>query len=146
LLGFFYSLSFSVAAFQESTVANKMRPPQLILLRAYDGSQNIEGWLVSEKLDGIRAYWDGKALWSRSGNRLNAPAWFTANFPPFEIGGELWMKRNAFSQTVSIVQKKQVGNDWRQLTLQVFEVPNQRGGLLERLHVLELYLQRFPAA
>jgi len=145
LLVFFYSLSFPVAAFQEVAVINKMNPPQLVLLRAYDGSQDIEGWLVSEKLDGIRAYWDGRALWSRSGNRLNAPVWFTENFPPFEVDGELWLKRNAFSKTVSIVQKKEAGDDWRQLTLQIFEVPNQPGGLLDRLHVLELYLERFPA-
>ena len=145
LLGFFYSLSFPVTAFQKGAIANKINPPQLVLLRAYDNTQEIDEWLVSEKLDGIRAYWDGQALWSRSGNRSNAPAWFTEDFPPFEIDGELWIKRNEFSKTVSIVQKKEAGNDWKKLTFQIFEVPNQPGGLLERLHVLELYLERFPA-
>ena len=145
LLGLFYSLSLPVIAFQEGAVANKINPPQLVLLRAYDGSREIEGWLLSEKLDGIRAYWDGRALWSRSGNRLNAPAWFTDDFPPFEVDGELWIKRNAFSQTVSIVQKKEAGNDWKKLTFQIFEVPNQAGGLLDRLNELALYLERFPA-
>ena len=36
---------------------------------------------VSEKLDGVRAYWDGERLRSRKGNRINAPPWFVAHFP-----------------------------------------------------------------
>jgi len=37
--------------------------PNLMLLKTYK-DQNITGWIMSEKLDGIRAYWDGKQLLS----------------------------------------------------------------------------------
>lgn len=30
-------------------------------------NENPEGWFMSEKLDGIRAYWNGKQLWSKRG-------------------------------------------------------------------------------
>ena len=33
--------------------------PNLILAQEYK-NQNIQGWAMSEKLDGVRAYWDGK--------------------------------------------------------------------------------------
>ena len=33
---------------------------------------------MSEKLDGVRAFWDGKELISRTGDVFHAPAWFKA--------------------------------------------------------------------
>ncbi|MBD3755953.1 MAG: DNA ligase [Gammaproteobacteria bacterium] len=119
--------------------------PSLLLLDSYAGQEEIQGWLLSEKLDGVRAYWDGKHLFSRQGKRFAVPDWFTENFPPFELDGELWLGRGQFEQTVSIVNQQQPHNGWQQLTYQIFEVPNQAGGLLQRLDVLKLYLQVFPA-
>ncbi|WP_178861458.1 DNA ligase [Thiomicrorhabdus cannonii] len=119
--------------------------PSLVLLNTYSGQEEVQGWLLSEKLDGVRAYWDGKHLMSRQGKRFVVPDWFTENFPPFELDGELWMGRGQFENTVSIVNQQQPHNGWQQLSYQIFEVPNQAGGLLERLGVLKMYLQVFPA-
>lgn len=115
--------------------------PDLLLLKSYDASVQVEGWLMSEKLDGVRAYWDGKRLLSRQGNVFAVPDWFTENFPPFELDGELWLGRGQFEETVSIVNKHQPHSGWQAITYQIFEVPNQAGGLLQRLAVLEAYLQ-----
>jgi DNA ligase-1 len=71
----------------------------------YD-DQNISGWLMSEKLDGIRGYWDGKEFYSKNGNLLNVPKWFTKNFPPFRLDGELWSKRDDFEFIQSTVWMK----------------------------------------
>src|SRR5437762_1588740 len=38
--------------------------PPLLLAESWDFVTDPTGWLVSEKLDGIRAYWDGDRLWS----------------------------------------------------------------------------------
>ena len=46
--------------------------PELLLLETYK-DQNISGWLMSEKLDGVRAYWDGEKLISRGGKVFAAP-------------------------------------------------------------------------
>ena len=42
---------------------------------------NLAGWWMSEKLDGVRAYWNGKEFLSRLGNKLHAPDWFCAGLP-----------------------------------------------------------------
>ncbi|MCE3046734.1 DNA ligase [Helicobacter kayseriensis] len=102
--------------------------------------ENPQNYLWSEKLDGVRAYWDGQALYSRSGKKLNPPIFFIQNFPPFPIDGELWSKRGEFEKILSITQSKQDSSRWRELKFYIFEVPHQTGGLLERLQVLQDYL------
>ena len=74
-------LAIFVVIFSLSLCAEK---PKLLLLKVYK-DQNISGWVMSEKLDGIRAYWDGKHLISRGGKIIYAPKWFTKNYPPFEL-------------------------------------------------------------
>lgn len=34
------------------------------------------GWWISEKLDGVRAFWDGQRLYSRQKIEWNAPSWW----------------------------------------------------------------------
>ncbi len=120
--------------------------PSLILLKTYHSDLAVEGWLMSEKLDGVRAYWDGKQLLSRNGNRFFAPEWFVNSLPPFELDGELWLGREQFQETVSIVTRKQPDERWMRVTYQIFEVPNQSGGLLNRLSVLQAYLDKNPTS
>ena len=66
----------------------------------YDWSgANIDGWLASEKFDGCRAYWDGVQLWTRGGNVVNAPRWFTEALPVgVNLDGELWAGRGNFTE------------------------------------------------
>ena len=94
---------------------------------------------MSEKLDGIRAYWDGKHLISRGGKRIHAPKWFTKSYPPFEIDGELWTKRGDFENISSIVRDKTPSKEWEEVKHYIFEVPNAQGGLFERLKKLKPY-------
>lgn len=118
--------------------------PDLFLLKTYDSSKEIVGWVMSEKLDGIRGFWDGEKLVSRGGHLINAPAWFTQGYPPFAIDGELWTKHNDFENISSIVRSKDSGDRWKNITHYIFEVPDQQGGLLKRLLVLEKYLRTNP--
>jgi len=116
--------------------------PNLLLLKTYK-DQNITGWVMSEKLDGVRAYWDGKNLISRGGNIIYAPKWFTKDYPPFEIDGELWTKRGDFENIVSIVRDKIPSNAWREVKHYIFEVPHAKGGLFERLSKVKAYESNF---
>ena len=70
-------------------------------------SENVDpsAYLVSEKYDGVRATWDGKALRFRSGRSVNAPAWFIAKLPTDKLDGELWLKRGTFEQLSGTVRK-----------------------------------------
>ena len=35
-----------------------------------------KGWWMSEKLDGVRCYWNGKTMYTRNGNPFYAPKWW----------------------------------------------------------------------
>ena len=143
LSGFFV---FTLLIFMSNTAfsndeVEKIKP-DLMLLKNYDSNIDVNGWVMSEKLDGVRAYWNGTHLISRQGNVFNAPAWFTESFPSFELDGELWLGRNQFESTVSIVRKKTPDKRWKKITYHVFEVPKQAGGLLDRLGILKKFLRR----
>jgi len=114
--------------------------PKLFSLKVYRDDINVTDWVMSEKLDGVRAYWDGKQLISRSGRVLNPPRSFTQGFPPFALDGEIWSRRGEFEHIVSIINTKESQENWDELSYNIFEVPHQKGGLLERLNVLERYL------
>ncbi len=118
--------------------------PDLFLLKTFDDSKEVVGWVMSEKLDGIRGFWTGEELLTRGGNKLNPPKWFIANYPSFSIDGELWTKRADFENISSIVRSKNPDDRWKNITHNIFEVPNQSGGLLERLGVLHEFLASNP--
>jgi DNA ligase 1 len=118
--------------------------PELLLLKKYDESVKVQGWMMSEKLDGVRAYWDGKKLFSRGGKEFATPKWFIKDFPPFAIDGELWSKRGDFETISSITSRKTPNDGWKRITYNIFEVPNQKGGLLQRIAVLQKYLKNHP--
>lgn len=114
--------------------------PDLMLLNEWEG-QDVSGWLMSEKMDGVRAYWNGQKLISRGGVELSAPTWFTEGFPPFPVDGELWSKRGDFENIISIVKKKEPHDGWKNIAFYAFDVPSENGGLIQRLVKLEYYLK-----
>ena len=108
--------------------------------------QNVSGWLASEKLDGVRAYWDGENLLSRQGKKLNAPLSFTKNFPKFALDGELYAKELKFEEIqASVMDKLPDEKAWSRLKFHVFDVPEASGGLLARLEVLAKFLKNEPS-
>ncbi len=109
----------------------------LLFLNKYSEDINVTSWYMSEKLDGVRAYWDGEKLISRNGKIFKAPKFFTKGFPKRELDGELWTRRGDFSHISSIVNKKLSKLEWKELTYNIFEVPNAVGSLKERLSVVE---------
>ncbi len=108
--------------------------PALLLANVYRDAIDVSRYWVSEKLDGARAYWDGKSLRFRSGQPVHAPAWFTAGFPTQALDGELWIGRGEFDRLSGIVRKQQpVDEEWRQVCYMVFELPEAPGDFTQRL-------------
>ena len=97
---------------------------------------------MSEKLDGVRAYWDGRQFLSRLGNRYHAPDWFTAGLPDVPLDGELWIGRKKFQRTVSIVRRQDRSEHWKEVRFLVFDAPASGGPFEERLAFLEQALAR----
>lgn len=101
-----------------------------------------QGWLVSEKLDGVRALWDGARLRFRSGRLIAAPAWFLAALPPAPLDGELWAGRGRFDAASAAVRREQPqDHEWRALRYEVFDQPGTAGPFAERAALLAALLQ-----
>ena len=133
-----FPLLLLILLFGPVTPAVAGEPPPLLLAKPYTDDIDVRDYWVSEKLDGVRAYWDGRRLLSRRGNVFQAPAWFTERFPPHPLDGELWLGRGAFEATLSAVRKQRpVAAEWRQLSYQVFELPGAAGDFSQRLARLE---------
>lgn len=111
-----------------------------------DGQTPVAGWWMSEKLDGVRGYWDGHHLWSKHGKQLFPPKEFTAGWPPFPLEGELWGGRGRFEQTVAIVARKQPHPAWRKLQFGIFDVPAAPGSFRQRLPRAEQWFAEHPSA
>lgn len=145
-------IALPAPAFAQQPPPSSPQKPDLFLLKTYDTNQpqEVTGWVMSEKLDGVRGIWDGENLRTRSGRILDAPDWFLHNFPPFPLDGELWTARGDFENIVSIVTtharttdgKDNPAERWRALGYFIFEAPHQRGGLHQRLAVVEEHFTR----
>ncbi len=106
----------------------KAAPHSVLLAKVFDGKVDPTKYLVSEKFDGVRATWDGKVLRFRSGNVVNAPAWFIQKLPPVAVDGELWLARGKFETLSGYVRKTEpVDEEWRQIKFLMFELPGAEG-------------------
>jgi DNA ligase 1 len=79
------------------------------------------GWWMSEKLDGIRAEWNGSFFISKNGNEFDAPDWFIEDMPDgVHLDGELWSGRGTLHKTASEVRAQ--GAAWGRVKFMVFDV------------------------
>lgn len=108
----------------------------VLLAESWDGQLDPAGWWVSEKLDGVRAYWDGTRLLSRLGNLLHAPDWFIANLPNHPLDGELFLARKSFQRTVAIVRRQDKSEHWKQVRFLIFDAPGHVAPFEERLEII----------
>jgi DNA ligase-1 len=117
--------------------------PQVALALDCPPAFDPAGYLVSEKLDGVRALWDGQALRFRSGQPVRAPAWFLAGLPPAALDGELWMARGRFEAVAAAVRREQPREEeWRQISYQLFELPGAPGTFAERSDAIARLVQQ----
>ncbi|MBV9123036.1 MAG: DNA ligase [Planctomycetes bacterium] len=113
--------------------ADETAAPPLLLAETWDCASDPTGWWLSEKLDGVRAYWDGKQFLSRLGNLFHAPEWFVAGLPSVPLDGELWLGRKKFQRAVSIVRRQDKSDLWKEITFVVFDAPALEQGFEDRL-------------
>lgn len=101
----------------------------LLLAESYDEDKiDPKDWYISEKLDGVRCYWDGKSkLWSRLKHEFFAPDWFINALPlGIPLDGELTAGRGKFQQTVSCVKKHNpIESEWKCIQFCIFDILTQ---------------------
>ncbi|HIG28191.1 MAG TPA: DNA ligase [Verrucomicrobiales bacterium] len=132
----FQPVALSFEKLTEDSVKKK-NDPALLLAKTWDHSIDPTGWWISEKYDGIRAYWDGKAMWTRAGNKIHLPEYCQSKLPQdMALDGELWMGRGKFEETVSTVRRRMPDERWKQVKFMVFDVPNVKGTFEHRLKII----------
>ncbi|MGE5218452.1 MAG: DNA ligase [Chloroflexota bacterium] len=123
--------------------AAESNTPALLLANELGPQIDPARYLVSEKYDGVRAFWDGKTLRFRSGRAVNAPAWFITKLPPQAVDGELWLARGRFETLSGIVRRTQPqGDEWRELKYMIFELPSAPGTFAERVQRIKEIVAR----
>jgi DNA ligase-1 len=144
LLASLYAPHFSAGQTKEVVpkvaVAGKTGPA-LLLANVWNESIDPTGWWMSEKYDGLRGYWDGRKLWSRKGQAIQAPEYFLAELPrDVALDGELWIGRGEFEETVSTVLSQTPDERWKRVRFMVFDAPQASGTFEQRMEFLKATL------
>ncbi len=139
IFGLLALCSINLVHADTSLPAQTTQKPALMLAKPYRSDIELKHYWISEKLDGVRAYWDGTQLISRQGNRFSAPDWFTQGFPKQVLDGELWMGRNRFAE-VSGAVRRQIPDpaQWQKIRFMVFDSPGETGDFDHRLQALRV--------
>ena len=133
----FLLLLLFVSTSPQATLADSNPKPALMLANVYHPDIPLTEYWVSEKFDGVRAYWNGKQLVSRLGNIYHAPDWFIADFPSTSLDGELWLGRQRFDELSGAVRKNlPVDSEWKAIRFMVFDLPAAQGEFDQRLATL----------
>jgi DNA ligase-1 len=116
-------------------------PPPLLLAQNYADRFDPAHYLVSEKLDGVRAVWDGKDLRFRSGKLIHAPHWFIAALPAHALDGELWMGLRSFDRLSAAARRHEAQDaEWKGISYQLYELPNGAGDFVARVAQLQAFV------
>ena len=106
----------------------------------------LQHWLFSEKLDGVRARWDGRHLTTRQGNRIAVPAHFTRGWPAQPMDGELWAGRGQFDAVSALVRRADPQDQrWQAIRFHAFDLPCTAGDFAHRHQALQRLLGAGPA-
>jgi len=96
--------------------------------------RDTKGWYISEKLDSVRAFWDGAYLWSKKGKKYRLPDYFCDGFPESPLDGELFMgKGNAHKLALLLQKKKPKDEEWNEVKFIVFDAPELKLPFKDRL-------------
>ncbi len=117
------------------------KAPPVLLAHSWQNDTDLTGWWMSEKLDGVRAYWDGTRFLSRQGNPFYAPDWFTEKLPAHPLDGELFGGRKKFQRTVSVVRRQDQSDDWKELAFVIFDAPSLERTFEERISHVKEYVE-----
>lgn len=121
--------------------------PALMLANVYRPGVRLADYWLSEKYDGLRAFWDGERLRTRGGETIAAPDWFTAQWPAEPMDGELWAGRGRFEEALSTVRQLTPDDAaWRRIRFMVFDLPAHPGVFTERIEAYGRLVRRIDQA
>ena len=111
---------------------------KVLLAETWNNEVDPSGWIMSEKLDGVRCFWTGTTMYSRNGNRFFFPKFFTRGWPKSQLDGELFIDRGQFSKTLSAVKKgSPIDEEWKKVKYLVFDAPGLKQPFKKRIEMME---------
>jgi DNA ligase-1 len=123
-----FGLSLPVAASPSHAIMQGMEVGDELSL-----PDDLGNWLISEKYDGVRAYWDGSQLLTRSGYPIQVPQGFTRGWPQQHLEGELWIGYGAFEPLSALVRSHDTAaQDWQPVQFMLFDLPQWPGNFAQR--------------
>lgn len=112
---------------------------------------SIAGYYLSDKLDGVRGWWDGgvsrgipasqvpyantekdfkkltppiaTGLWTRTNKVVHAPDWFLDLLPNYPLDGEMYCGPGQWQQTQSIVSRDEPDDRWHLVEYKIIDSP-----------------------
>ena len=135
---------------QENLSKKKYAKPNLQHGVSYREVDNITQYYISEKIDGVRGYWDGEKLITRQGNLISTPSWFTQHWPNYPIDGELWIARGEFQAVLSCISRNKAEENitvscWKNIRFMMFDLPAYQGDFTKRVIQMRLLLIQVPS-
>jgi DNA ligase-1 len=116
----------------------------VLLAESWDGVLDPTGYLMSEKLDGVRAYWDGRVFRSRLDNIFRVPEWYLQHFPKdLHLDGEFWIGRKRFQETSGFVRRHDQGTYWQQIQFRAFDLPMVQEPFSKRYDMLKAVARKY---
>ena len=101
--------------------------PELFLLSDFNPKnppEDLTSFWWSEKLDGVRVFYDGKDLITRGGKTVRAPRDLLLNLPEgLQLDGELWAGHNTLDRVLAAMQVGPPDPTWNQIRFMVFDSP-----------------------
>ncbi|MGX9460705.1 DNA ligase [Shewanella sp. A14] len=148
MLSVFRFFCLSLLLLSSLTCHSEILPkPAIQLASQYSDDLDVADYLISEKLDGVRGYWDGKQMLTRSGRSVSLPMWFTQGFPDYPMDGELWLGRGQFEQISSLVRRKETqDNDWQDVKFMLFDLPEYHAPFEARYHMMKQLVSQVGSA
>jgi hypothetical protein len=119
----------------------------------YTRNHTVGGYYLSEKLDGVRAFWDGglsrglkttdipyasvnsprtlipkapdtaTGLWSKEGKVIKAPDWFLNQLPCLPLDGEIWLGRGR-RKDCKLMARGKYKDAWKLAEYAIFDSPS----------------------
>lgn len=119
------------------------KPTGVQLASDWPSGRSPQGFLVSEKFDGVRAVWRDRRLRFRSGRPITAPDWFVQALPEHPLDGELWLGHGQFDRLSGVVRQQRPDDAaWRAVRYLVFDAPGQPEGFESRWQALQTVIGR----
>jgi len=135
------SIAFLLAHFFLMPMASAESVQPIMLAKQYHEGVDVNKYWVSEKLDGIRARWNGHKLVSKNGYTFSTPQWFTQGFTNVVMEGELWIARHRYEDTSSVTSKTIADAGWLDIRLMLFDLPEHKGDFTQRYLEMQKLVQ-----